>query len=106
MLFDRAARRIFRMEIDGPCQSIENADVVFSIRSISGAFGYDIVCEAFGHSVAGERIGANNNGETLPRSSASLSSESDQALNFVRRHRPRDLVCHLHDIADPTAKAE
>nr|WP_296766593.1 glutaminase A [Rhodococcus sp. (in: high G+C Gram-positive bacteria)] len=49
-------------QIDGPCHSIGDADVAFSIQSISKAFVYALVCDAFGHRVVGERIGVNNTG--------------------------------------------
>ncbi|MEE6286928.1 glutaminase A [Georgenia sp. MJ173] len=52
---------------DGAMHVAGDADVTFSIQSVSKAFVYALVCEAHGHEVVRERVGVNNTG--LPFSS-------------------------------------
>ncbi|MFZ4893830.1 glutaminase A [Plantibacter sp. Mn2098] len=49
-------------EVDGEIHAAGDADVAFSIQSISKAFVYALVCEELGHEVVRERIGVNNTG--------------------------------------------
>ncbi|MCS5730172.1 glutaminase A [Herbiconiux moechotypicola] len=49
-------------EVDGAVHSAGDADVEFSIQSISKAFVYALVCEEFGHEVVRDRVGVNNTG--------------------------------------------
>lgn len=49
-------------EIDGDVHNAGDADVEFSIQSISKAFVYALVCEALGRRVVSDRIGVNNTG--------------------------------------------
>lgn len=48
--------------VDGTVQSVGDADVAFSIQSISKAFVYSLVCERLGHEAVRERVGVNNTG--------------------------------------------
>ncbi|WP_431278672.1 glutaminase A [Leifsonia poae] len=49
-------------EVDGGVHVAGDADVEFSIQSISKAFVYALVAEEFGHDEVGERVGVNNTG--------------------------------------------
>ncbi|MGK9149366.1 glutaminase A [Plantibacter flavus] len=49
-------------EVDGEVHEAGDADVPFSIQSISKAFVYALVCEQLGHDLVRERIGVNNTG--------------------------------------------
>lgn len=49
-------------EVDGGLHQTGDADVAFSIQSISKAFVYALVCETFGHEEVLERVGVNNTG--------------------------------------------
>lgn len=49
-------------EVDGGLHQAGDAEVVFSIQSISKAFVYALVCERFGHEEVLERVGVNNTG--------------------------------------------
>ncbi|XUK61376.1 Glutaminase [Plantibacter sp. RU18] len=49
-------------EVDGEVHAAGDADVSFSIQSISKAFVYALVCGRLGHEVVRERIGVNNTG--------------------------------------------
>ena len=49
-------------EVDGEIHSAGDAEVEFSIQSISKAFVYALVCEEFGHEVVRDRVGVNNTG--------------------------------------------
>ena len=49
-------------ESGGAVHAVGDADVEFSIQSISKAFVYALVCEAFGHEGVLERVGVNNTG--------------------------------------------
>ncbi|MCV7421519.1 glutaminase A [Mycobacterium yunnanensis] len=50
------------VETNGEAHCAGDADVEFSIQSISKAFVYALVCEAYGHDVVADRIGVNNTG--------------------------------------------
>jgi glutaminase len=49
-------------EVDGAVHRAGDADVTFSIQSISKAFVYALVCDELGHDAVRERIGVNNTG--------------------------------------------
>ncbi|PJJ55674.1 glutaminase A [Compostimonas suwonensis] len=49
-------------EVNGEVHSAGDAEVGFSIQSISKAFVYALVCEELGHEVVHERVGVNNTG--------------------------------------------
>ena len=49
-------------EVDGAVHTAGDADVTFSIQSISKAFVYALVCEQLGHEAVRERVGVNNTG--------------------------------------------
>lgn len=49
-------------ETDGGLHAAGDADVGFTIQSISKAFVYALVCEAHGHEAVGARVGVNNTG--------------------------------------------
>jgi len=49
-------------EVDGAVHTAGDAEVTFSIQSISKAFVYALVCEELGHDTVRERIGVNNTG--------------------------------------------
>ncbi|QNO36816.1 glutaminase A [Protaetiibacter sp. SSC-01] len=49
-------------EVDGAVHAAGDAEVLFSIQSISKAFVYALVCEELGHEVVRERIGVDNTG--------------------------------------------
>jgi glutaminase len=49
-------------EVGGGVHSAGDADVEFSIQSISKAFVYALVCEELGHEAVADRIGVNNTG--------------------------------------------
>lgn len=49
-------------EVDGELHAVGDADVEFSIQSISKAFVYALVCEAIGHRRIGDLVGVNNTG--------------------------------------------
>lgn len=49
-------------QVDGGIHTAGDADVLFSIQSISKAFVYALVCEELGHEAVRERIGVNNTG--------------------------------------------
>ncbi|MGX1695532.1 glutaminase A [Microbacterium keratanolyticum] len=48
--------------INGSTHSAGNADITFSIQSISKAFVFALVCEEVGHAAIHDRIGVNNTG--------------------------------------------
>lgn len=50
------------VEVDGEVHAAGDADVAFSVQSISKAFVYALVCEELGHELVRERIGVNNTG--------------------------------------------
>lgn len=49
-------------ETDGAVHAAGDADVEFSVQSISKAFVYALVCEAYGHEVVLDRVGVDNTG--------------------------------------------
>ena len=49
-------------ETGGQVHAVGDADVEFSVQSISKAFVYALVCEAYGHREVLERVGVNNTG--------------------------------------------
>lgn len=49
-------------EVNGGIHVAGDADVEFSIQSISKAFVYALVCETYGHSSVAELVGVNNTG--------------------------------------------
>lgn len=49
-------------EVNGELHAAGDADVEFSIQSISKAFVYALVCEALGHAAVSELVGVNNTG--------------------------------------------
>lgn len=49
-------------EVDGSVHTAGDADVEFSIQSISKAFVYALVCQELGHAPVRERVGVNNTG--------------------------------------------
>ena len=49
-------------KVDGGVHPVGDAQVPFSIQSISKAFVYALVCEAFGHEEVLDRVGVNNTG--------------------------------------------
>ena len=49
-------------DTSGDVHTAGDAEVGFTIQSISKAFVYALVCEAFGHEVVRERVGVNNTG--------------------------------------------
>ncbi|WP_236793071.1 glutaminase A [Amycolatopsis sp. GM8] len=49
-------------ETGGAVHTAGDADVEFSIQSISKAFVYALVCEAHGHEIVRDRVGVNNTG--------------------------------------------
>ncbi|WP_311211582.1 MULTISPECIES: glutaminase A [unclassified Arthrobacter] len=50
------------VEVDGGVHVAGDADVKFSIQSISKAFVYALVCEEFGHAAVADLVGVNNTG--------------------------------------------
>ncbi|MDM7830077.1 glutaminase A [Cellulomonas edaphi] len=50
------------IEVDGGTHVAGDADVAFSVQSISKAFVYALVCEELGHDAVRERVGVNNTG--------------------------------------------
>ena len=50
------------VEVDGGVHVAGDADVEFSIQSISKAFVYALVCEEFGHAAVADLVGVNNTG--------------------------------------------
>lgn len=48
--------------VDGGCHDVGDAEVEFSIQSISKAFVHSLVSEARGHDVLNDRVGVNNTG--------------------------------------------
>ncbi|MGO1538925.1 MAG: glutaminase A [Leucobacter sp.] len=50
------------IEIDGEHHAVGDAEVAFSIQSVSKAFVFALVCEAIGHEAVHERVGVNNTG--------------------------------------------
>ncbi|MGJ3190464.1 glutaminase A [Paenarthrobacter sp. FR1] len=50
------------VEVDGGVHLAGDADVEFSIQSISKAFVYALVCEEFGHAAVADLVGVNNTG--------------------------------------------
>ena len=50
------------VEVDGGEHVVGDADVEFSIQSISKAFVYALVCEEFGHAAVADLVGVNNTG--------------------------------------------
>src|SRR5699024_9004101 len=52
---------------DGGLHTAGDAELPFTVQSISKAFVYALVCETFGHEMVRERVGVNNTG--LPFSS-------------------------------------
>ena len=70
-------------DVDGSVYSAGDADVEFSIQSISKAFVYALVCEQRGRELVRERIGVNNTG---------LPFNSVIAIEFNRGHPTNPMV--------------
>ncbi|WP_028708640.1 glutaminase A [Propionicicella superfundia] len=76
-------------QTDGAVHSVGDADVEFSIQSISKAFVYALVCEALGHEAVRERVGVDNTG---------LAFDSVMAIELNGGH-PRNPMVNAGAIA-------
>ncbi|MFF2267388.1 glutaminase A [Cellulosimicrobium cellulans] len=59
---DRSLFGVCVAESGGAVHTVGDADVEFSVQSISKAFVYALVCEAYGHEGVLERVGVDNTG--------------------------------------------
>ncbi|ARU51489.1 glutaminase [Cellulosimicrobium cellulans] len=59
---DRSLFGVCVAESGGAVHAVGDADVEFSVQSISKAFVYALVCEAYGHEGVLERVGVDNTG--------------------------------------------